>query len=78
MSAVHQLEGMYLYITAQPLGMQWGFYLLLHINIIPQTYIPQSAHSLLLPCTHIFLSIDTMFITDFSKLYAVSQISFFL
>ena len=27
-------------------------------------------------CARIFLSIDTMFITDFSKLYAVSQISF--
>ena len=52
------------------------FCLLLHSNIVPQTYIPQSAHSLLLFCAHIFLSIDTMFITDFSKLYAVSQISF--
>ena len=52
------------------------FCLLLHSNIVPQTYIPQSAHSLLLSCAHIFLSIDTMFITDFSKLYAVSQISF--
>ena len=52
------------------------FCLLLHSNIVPQTYIPQSAHSPLLFCAHIFLSIDTMFITDFSKLYAVSQISF--
>ena len=76
MSAVHQLEDMRLYVTAQPLEMQWGYCLLLHIKIVPLSYIPQSAHSLLLPYAHIFLSIDIMFITDFNNLYAVSQISF--
>ena len=52
------------------------FCLLLHSNIVPQTYIPQSAHSLLLSRAHIFPSIDIMCITNFNNLYAVSQISF--